>query len=84
MAAENPLEGLELVDCARANAKSGLTTATELCGYGNDVNGFQEALIQACSDMGVEIHELSDLVKDHPRVTLLRGEVIAPDSEGQL
>ncbi len=84
MAAKTPLTNLELVDCARANAKAGLTTAAELCGYGTDVTRFQGALKQACDKMGVEFHELSDLVKAEPNPLELEGEIVAPDSANQL
>lgn len=84
MAAKTPLKDLELVDCARANAKAGPTTAAELCGYGDDINGFQTALKQACDKMGVEFHELSDLAKAEPNPLELEGEIVAPDSTSQL
>jgi len=56
-----PLTGIDLIDCARANAASGLETATMLCGYGSDVSGFQEALKQAGLQVGLNIKSLNDL-----------------------
>ena len=84
MPADAPLTGLELVDCARANAKQGIETAAHLCGYGGDLNTFKQELEQACSGMGVEFHELSDLVKDQPTILQMEGEIVAPDTPDQL
>jgi hypothetical protein len=84
MSAKTPLEGIELVDCARANAKQGIETAAELCGYGTQLNQFKQAVKQACERMGVEFHELSDLIKDEPSILQVEGEIVAPDSDGQL
>lgn len=84
MAATSPLKGLELVDCARANAKQGIETAAQLCGYGSDLNTFKQELKQACQAMGVEFHELSDLVTDQQTLLQMGGEVVAPESESEL
>ncbi len=85
MAATKPLKGLELVDCAKANAKQGSETAANLCGYGTDLNTFKQELQQACQDMGVEFHELSDLITDQQRpLRLGEGEIIAPESTSEL
>ena len=84
MAASQPLKGLELVDCARANAKQGIETAANLCGYGTDLNTFKQSLQQACSEMNVQFHELSDLITDQQQMLSLGGEIVAPDTEGQL
>ena len=85
MAASKPLQGLELVDCARANAKQGAETAAELCGYGADLNTFKQSLQEACQAMGVEFHELSDLITDQQRLLAIgEGEIVAPDSPSDL
>ena len=84
MAANQPLKGLELVDCARANAKQGTETAAELCGYGKDLSSFKQSLQQACNEMNVQFYELSDLITDQQQMLSLGGEIIAPDTEGQL
>ena len=34
LSGEMVLTGIDLIDCARANATSGLETAAQLCGYG--------------------------------------------------
>jgi hypothetical protein len=84
MAAKEPLKGLELVDCAKANAAQGIETATHLCGYGQDVNNFKQALQQACSDMGVKFHELSDLITHQQAMIQEPGVEIAPDTPNEL
>jgi len=62
MASPIKLHGVELIDCAKANAKQGVETAANLCGYGQDINGFLEELKTACQQIGVQIDELSDLI----------------------
>ncbi len=84
MSASKPLKGIELVDCAKANAPQGVAVAAELCGYGQDVAGFQQELQQACRDMGVEISELSDLITEQQTVRQSGGVEIAPDSPSSL
>lgn len=84
MAAKTPLEGIELVDCAKANAKQGIETAAELCGYGSDLNRFKQAVKQECERMGVTFNELTDLITDQQSVLQMGGEVVAPESENQL
>lgn len=84
MPSSTPLKGIELIDCAKANAKQGIETAAELCGYGNDLNTFKRELQQACSDIGVGISELSDLITDQYVVSLNKGIEVAPDTPGDL
>lgn len=64
MASPNPLTGLELIDCARANSVQGLEVAADLCGYSNDIAGFQQELRQAFSDIGLDYQDLSSLITD--------------------
>jgi hypothetical protein len=84
MSSSTPLQGLDLVDCARANAKQGVETAADLCGYGSDLNTFRRELAAACQKMGVEFHELSDLIRDETPLMQMDGEIVAPDSPSQL
>lgn len=84
MTASQPLTGIELIDCAKANAKQGLETAAELCGYGANLAGFQEELQQACRHIGVKIDELSDLITEPPALIQRTGIEFAPDSESDL
>lgn len=68
MAASQPLTGVVLVDCAKANAAQGLNTAACQCGYDKDIAGFLNALKAAGEAMGIELQELKDLQaeQDHP------------------
>lgn len=80
MAANQPLTGIDLIDCAKANASQGLAVATNLCGYGDDVSSFQQALKQAGKDMGVTLDELEDLITDQAVAKRSSGIEVAPDS----
>lgn len=84
MASPIQLHGTELIDCAKANAKQGIETATELCGYGQNINAFQAELKKACQDIGVEIDELSDLITSQQRLIQEGGFEIAPDTQEEL
>ena len=84
MASPTPLLGTDLIDCAKANAKQGIETASHLCGYGKDISNFQQQLKQACDNIGVEIHELSDLITDQQLVKEAGGIEIAPDTATEL
>ena len=84
MAASTQLKGLDLVDCARANAKQGIETTADLCGYGSDLNTFRHELEKACQHMGVEFHELSDLIKNESPLLQMEGEIVAPDTASEL
>jgi hypothetical protein len=81
MASSTPLQGLELVDCARANAKQGIETAAKQCGYGNDLHTFSQELKIACSDMGVTFNELTDLITEQDNLINTEGEIVAPETE---
>ncbi len=64
MSVQKRLEGIELIDCAKANAKQGLATAAKQCGYDDNIALFKEHLIAACQEIGVDIEQLSDLITD--------------------
>jgi hypothetical protein len=84
MTSEQPLKGVTLIDCARANAKQGTEVAAKLCGYGSDLSTFERELTQACQDMGIEISALNDLITDKPKIGQEKGLEIAPDTPSQL
>lgn len=84
MSSSAPLKGIELVDCAKANAAQGIDVASELCGYGKDHAQFQQELRQACHQIGVEISELGDLVTAQQVVRQTGGIEIAPDTSSEL
>ncbi len=85
MASPTPLQGTELVDCARANAKQGIETAAYQCGYGDDLNTFAQELKQACEQMNLQVKELTELITDQEMLLQLgSGEVVAPDTASEL
>lgn len=85
MASPQPLKGIELIDCAKANAKQGIETAAHLCGYGEDLNTFHQELQQACQNIGVEVTELSDLITDQQAILQQGGGIeVAPDTPSEL
>ena len=85
MASPTRLQGTELVDCARANAKQGIETAAHQCGYGEDLNTFAQELKLACEQMNLQVKELSELITDQEMLLQLgSGEVVAPDTPSEL
>lgn len=79
------LKGIELIDCAKANAKQGVAVAAQQSGYEQNITLFQENLNKACQDIGVNIDELSDLITDRQIVKENnQGLDIAPDTNTQL
>ena len=84
MASSQPLTGIELIDCAKANAQQGIAVAAELCGYGNDLNKFDRELKQACQNIGVDVKELSDLITPQHMMQQGAGIEVAPDTPSEL
>ncbi len=84
MAATQPLKGIILIDCAKANAPQGVEVATRLCGYGTDVSSFQTALKQAGKDMGIKLDDIEDLITDQFMVQRTQGLEIAPETTEDL
>lgn len=84
MAAPTPLKDTELIDCARANAKQGIETAAQQCGYGDDLNTFKQELRQACDRINIQFSELSDLITDPPLAIQMDGIEVAPDTPAEL
>lgn len=84
MSAQPPLTGPVLVSCAKANVTAGVETAAQNCGYGDNVKSFKTELNRACSDMGVEIEEFSDLLTDQQQVKCEGGLEVAPETPADL
>lgn len=85
MISPKPLQGTELVDCARANAKQGLEVAAYQCGYGDDINTFARALRESCEKMNLQVKELNELITDHDMILELgTGEIVAPETASEL
>ncbi|MEM8714199.1 MAG: hypothetical protein AAGE92_00240 [Cyanobacteria bacterium P01_G01_bin.4] len=83
MSSKEKLTGVELIDCARANTERGVDTAAVSCGYGSDIASFQQAISQACDEMGVDASNFAEIV-DPPKVKKTSGFVIAPDNAANL
>ncbi len=84
MASSTPLQGFELIDCAKANSKELVIVAAQLCGYGDDFNLFEQELKKAGAAIGVEIDSFDDLVDTPPSATSKLGIEIAPETPNQL
>ena len=84
MSSNTPLQGLELISCAQASVKQGVEEAAQQCGYGHDTKLFVETLEQACEQIGVTIHDLTDLAKNQDLERETPGVIVAPDSLSEL
>ncbi|MBW4536181.1 MAG: hypothetical protein KME09_19780 [Pleurocapsa minor HA4230-MV1] len=79
------LQGIELIDCAKANAKQGVGVAAALSGYEQNVDLFIENLQEACQQIGVKIDELEDLITDQQVAKENRQVIeISPDTVDEL
>ncbi len=78
------LKGIELIDCAKANAKQGVAIAAKQSGYDQNIDLFVENLHQACQEIGVNINELEDLITDQQIAKKERVMDVAPDSVSDL
>lgn len=79
MAPNEKLNGVILIDCAKANASQGLSEAAYQCGYGQNTDEFLEALTQACKNAGIYFKSLEDLVEAQS-LHQKPGVEIAPDT----
>ncbi|MEM8781141.1 MAG: hypothetical protein AAGF26_20255 [Cyanobacteria bacterium P01_G01_bin.49] len=79
------LQGIDLINCAKANAKQGVAVAAKLSGYGEDYGLFIDNLKKACQDIGVDLNEFNDLITDQETAKEDRGgREISPDTTSQL
>lgn len=79
------LQGIELINCAKANAKQGVEVAAFLSGYEKNVGLFVENLHTACQQIGVDINELEDLITDQQIAKENRHvEEVAPETLSDL
>jgi hypothetical protein len=81
---KQPLTGVELIDCARANVSQGVETTVQLCGYGDNLNAFEEALKEAGKHLGMEIESLADLLTETGNFRGRHGIEVAPDTSSSL
>ena len=63
LSGKEPLTGKELINCAKGNAYTGLNNTAKLCGYGTDIQAFQENLPKTLDDMGLDIKSIKSLQK---------------------
>ncbi len=84
MVSPTPLTGTDLIDCAKANAKQGKVVAARQCGYGDDLDRFENALFSACQDIGIDIEQLSDLITDRQQPPANRGIEVGPNTPSDL
>lgn len=84
MSTPTPLEGTELIDCARANGNEGIEIAALRCGYGTDLNTFETQLKKACQSIGVEFNHFDDILKSSTDYHKDAGLIIAPDTASEL
>jgi hypothetical protein len=61
MSSSTPLQGLDLIDCAKANYPAGIEIAAKQCGYGDNVATFESQLRQAFHAIGVDLRDFRDL-----------------------
>jgi hypothetical protein len=83
MASPTPLRGTELIDCAQASARQGISVAAHQCGYHDDIDTFQHELTSALKQMGIKNKDFEDLLKTivlEPK----SGIEIAPDTATEL
>ncbi len=79
------LQGIELIDCAKANAKQGIKVAAALSGYENNEDLFIDNLQSACQEIGVNVSELEDLITDQQLAKENRRVIeVSPDTVGDL
>jgi hypothetical protein len=83
MASSIPLHGTELIDCAHASAKQGISVAAQQCGYSNDIDTFQHELTVALAHVGIKNKDFDDLLKTAVLAPKL-GIEIAPDTATEL
>jgi hypothetical protein len=82
MASPERLQGAELIDCAKANGKKGVEIAAERCGFGTNLETFDQALREACGAIGIEVTGFDELV--NRRQQQQTGVEVGPDTPSQL
>jgi hypothetical protein len=83
MASPVPLHGIELIDCAKANASQGIQVAATQCGYDGDIVTFERELHDATQKIGVKLHGFQDLNKS-AELQRQPGIEVAPDTATEL
>lgn len=84
MPSQQPLKGIELIDCAKANAKEGIEVAAYQCGYDKYTDVFMQDLRDACQQIGVSIESIEELIVEPPIVRQNLGIEVAPETPSEL
>lgn len=84
MATPETLQGTELIDCAKANGKYGIEITADRSGYGTDIQKFEAELKQACDHIGINYTSFDHFLSPSPKSQEDVGEIVAPDTPGQL
>lgn len=62
LSGEQPLQGAELTNCAKANASAGVEMAAKLCGFASDTEKFQTTLKQTAKELQLPLSSFKKLV----------------------
>ncbi|BAZ07880.1 hypothetical protein [Calothrix sp. NIES-3974] len=87
MAANKPLTGIELIDCAKANSQELVDIVASRCGYGENVSLFEQELKKSCQEIGIDLDSFYDLKQIEQQrflKTKKAGVEIAPDTYREL
>lgn len=84
MGSPTHLQGVELISCAKANAQQGLETAAQQCGYGENIQLFQQNLVLAGEKIGVDLDQLSDLITLQQEARKMGTISVAPDTASEI
>ena len=63
LSGENPLQGEELINCAKANASAGVEQAATLCGFASDIESFRSSLKEAIAQSKLSEESFAKLLK---------------------
>ena len=63
LSGENPLQGEELTNCARANVSKGVEATATLCGFAGDVDRFRSALNATIEELELPEEPFSKLLQ---------------------
>ena len=61
-----------------------IAVVSELCGYGKDINAFEQELSKALKSIRVEIKSFQDLKENQRYLKTRKNIVIAPETPNQL
>lgn len=62
LSGKTPLQGEELINCARANTSAGVEMAAKLCGFAENIEGFQSSLKTTAQELELPLESLTKLL----------------------